>query len=337
MQEQELQEILATKDGRIFRREGRTLEFKEQFNFAALADYYRDFAAFANNKGGCLVFGVTDSPRLPAGISVKSKDAFEKIDPETITGHLGNIFSSEVAWEAVQTEIDGKHFAAFKIQEASIKPIVALKDEGKDQTIKNGDIYYRYGGRTQRILSAELQAIINSRIDANNRAWIEHVQSIGISGPQNAFVLRNEESLADRPEGPLVIDGDLASKLKFVKEGKFQEKEGAETLRLVGDVVPVNAVEIERKVEENVFQKFPFSAKELAAQVKLEIPTIKQHEIWSAIEESGLKGDEQYSRYNFRNLRQKDEYLKSGKVPRVTPVIYNTAALTLLVNLLRQK
>ena len=158
---EELINLLRLKDGKLFHREGRTLEFKEQFNLAGLADYFRDFAAFANNKGGFLIFGVSDRPRELRGLSLRSAEAFEKVDPEKISGYLGQLFSSEIAWESVIVEVGGKKFAAFKVFEASMKPVIALADEGKDQSIRNGDIYYRYGGRTQRILSAELQAIIN--------------------------------------------------------------------------------------------------------------------------------------------------------------------------------
>ncbi len=45
--------VRVLEDGRLFHRESQSLEFKEQFNFAGLADYCRDFAAFANNRGGC--------------------------------------------------------------------------------------------------------------------------------------------------------------------------------------------------------------------------------------------------------------------------------------------
>lgn len=40
------------EDGILYHRESQNLEFKESFNFAGLAEYYRDFSAFANNKGG---------------------------------------------------------------------------------------------------------------------------------------------------------------------------------------------------------------------------------------------------------------------------------------------
>lgn len=47
-------------DNTLYHRENSTLEFKEQFNFAGLADYLKDFAAFANNNGGYLIFGTVN-------------------------------------------------------------------------------------------------------------------------------------------------------------------------------------------------------------------------------------------------------------------------------------
>lgn len=59
----EIRQLLKVKsDGCLYHRESQTLEFKEAFNFAGLAEYFRDFAAFANNKGGWLIFGVKDRP-----------------------------------------------------------------------------------------------------------------------------------------------------------------------------------------------------------------------------------------------------------------------------------
>ncbi len=81
----------------------------------------------------------------------KSIDQFRKIDPEKITGYLLELFSSDIRWEQADFEINEKVYGVFRIYEADSKPVIAKKDEGKDQILKNGDIYYRYGGRTQKI------------------------------------------------------------------------------------------------------------------------------------------------------------------------------------------
>lgn len=337
IEEAEIREVLRSKGGRLFHRESQTLEFKEQYNFAALADYFRDFAAFANNKGGLLVFGVTDTPRVAVGMSEKSIAAFEKIDPEKITGFLLEMFSASISWEQALFEIGGKSFGVFKIAEATTKPIIARKDEGKDQVIKNGEIYFRYGGRTQRVQSAELEAIINHRIEQTNRDWIEHVRAIGISGPRGAIVLKSEDQITRATGAPLVVEKQLAEKLKFIREGEFNEKKGAATLKVVGDVVPIDTVEIEKVVKENLTKSYPLSATELATEVRKKLPTAKQHEIWTAIAENDLKGNADYSAYNFRNRKQEQKFEETGIVPSGTPSIYNGAAVDFLVKLLSNK
>ncbi len=194
LNENEVNEFLKLKDdGNLFHRESQYLEFKESFNFGGLAEYYRDFAAFANNKGGYLIFGVKDRPKRElVGLSEKATEQFDKLDPEKVTGHLLDLFSSNISWEHEIYKFNGMTFGVFYIYESILKPIISKKDEGKDQILKNGEIYFRYGGRTQKIQSAELELIINKRIEQNNNQWLDLVQKIGKSGPHNAAILDSE-------------------------------------------------------------------------------------------------------------------------------------------------
>ena len=140
--------------------------------------------------------------------------------------------------------------------------MITRKDEGRNQTLKNGEIYYRYGGRTQKIQAAELEAIVNKRIEQANKDWINLVQKIGPRGPSGEIILNTADQVAD--DGQFVVDRELATKLKLVKEGYFDERQGAVDRKLVGDVVPVDTVEVEKVVKENFFDQYPFSTKELA-------------------------------------------------------------------------
>ncbi|MGJ8589901.1 MAG: ATP-binding protein [Yoonia sp.] len=330
----EITELLRVKGKYLYHREGQYLEFKEQFNLAGLADYLRDFAGFANNKGGLLVFGVTDAPRIAAGLNGKALDSFNKLDPERVTGFILDIFSSAISWEAIIVEHEGKHFGAFKVFEADTKPVIARKDEGKDQTIRNGDIYYRYGGRTQRIQSAELESIINRRIEQTNKDWIDMVKQIGPAGPSSAFVIRTTDQVDANKGGAFVVDRGLAEKLKFVKEGQFSEKSGAISLKLVGDVVPVDTVEVEKVIKENLLKDYPYSASDLAGEVAKKADGVGKNAVWKAIQENDLKSNPDYSSYNFRNRKLQQQFEETGKVAISTPSLYNAAAVELLVKLL---
>lgn len=334
--EEQIKELLKVKDGHLFRREGQELEFKEQFSLAGLADYFRDFAAFSNNRGGLLVFGVKDAPRLPTGLSDNSFQQFNKIDPEKITGYLLDIFSADIRWSQAAFTIDSKHFGVFQIEEARSKPIIAKKDEGKDQAIKNGEIYYRYGGRTQKIQYAELQNIIERRVEQNNQQWLDLVTKIGKAGPHNAAILDTERSLIEKGDARvLVLDEVLASKIKFIKEGEFVEKNGSATLKLVGDVVPIDKVEVVRMVKENLTRQYPLSAIEMADEVKKALPNSAQHHVWNVVRENDLKNNPDYAAYNFRNKKQEDSFKTSGVLTNGTPSIYNNRAVEFIVSVLK--
>jgi hypothetical protein len=337
IEKSEIEEILRVTDsGYLFRKEGQELEFKEQFNFSSLADYFRDFAAFSNNKGGYLVFGVEDSPRIPSGLSANAIDQFDKIDPEKITGFLLNIFSGNINWEQAIFKVNDKNFGVFRIYKASTKPIIAKKDEGKDQIIKNGEIYFRYGGRTQKIQFPELEVIINKRVEQNNSQWLDLMSKIGKAGPENAAILDTEKSIIEKGNSKiLVVDEKLAAQLKFIKEGEFVEKKGATTLKLVGNVTSIDHIEVIKKVKEDLIKQFPYSATQLATEVKKLIPTISIQDVWRIIRENDLKNSFDYSAYNFRNKQQEDDYKENGELQSGCPSIYNNNAIEFIANILR--
>jgi hypothetical protein len=332
-------ELLRTNtSGSLHHREGQEIEFKEQFNRAGLADYFRDFAAFANNKGGYLIFGISDSPRKLKGLTEASLDQFDNMDPEKITGFLLDIFSGNITWEQLTINHKSKSFGVFRIYQASVKPIVAKKDEGKDQIIKNGEIYFRYGGRTQKIQFPELENIINKRIEQNNNQWLDLMSKIGKAGPNNAAILDTEKSIIEKDETKiLVVDEELAKKLKFIKEGEFVERKGATTLKLVGDVIPIDKIEVVKRVKQNLLKDYPLSAMELINEIKKRLPGCKQNYIYRAINENDMKNNIDYSAYNFRNKKHEDEFKSTGKLPNGTPSIYKPSIIDFLVQVLKNE
>ena len=154
--------FLSTREGCLVRRESQILEFKRSFTFAALAEYFRDFAAFANNRGGYILFGVEDSPRRPTGLSESALERFSSIDPRRITEPLLSLFAPVIDWEAEVVEVEDKSFGVFRVEESSQKPFVAKKNQGD---VKDGEIYYRYRGQTRKIRHEELSRIIAERIE----------------------------------------------------------------------------------------------------------------------------------------------------------------------------
>lgn len=336
--ESQIIEFLKERNGRLHHRENQELEFKENFNFAGLAEYLRDFAAFANNRGGYLIFGVTDSPRKAKGMSASAAEQFDKIDPEKITGSILEIFSSDISWCHDVITYKGKPFGYFRVWEHCSKPVITKKDEGKDQELRNGDVYYRYGGRTQRIQSSELENIINSRIQQTNQSWTDLMSKIGRIGSQNAAILDTESGIISQGKDQvLVIDDDLVKKLSFIKEGEFSEIGGAKTLKLIGDVVPVDRVEVIKKEKEHLTKLYPLSAAELADEVKKRCSFAKQNRVWDVIRDNDLKNNTDYSAYNFRNKKQEDSFEETGVILSNTPSIYNRKAVEFICRILENE
>jgi hypothetical protein len=327
-------ELLKIKeDGLLYHRESQTLEFKESFNFAGLGDYLRDFAAFANNKGGYLIFGVKDKPKREIiGLKERSYEQFDKIDPEKITGNILSIFSCDIQWEHEVFKIKSFNIGAFYIHEAKTKPVICKKDEGKDQILKNGEIYYRYGGRTQKIQYAELENLINERLNHYRKEWMDLIGKIAKAGPENAAILNTEKGIIEKDGSQiLVLDEKLVKDLQWIKEGSFKEKVGEKTLKLVGEVQPVNKVEIIRKIKEDKLKEYPLSAMDLANEIKKEFPIISKNIVWEIIREHDLKNNKLYSDYVFRNKKQETQYKETGILPQNTPSIYNEKAIEYII------
>lgn len=319
----------------IFHRESKNLEFKENFNHAGWDDYLKNFSAFANHCGGYIVFGVKDKPKEPNGLSEKSAQMFEQIDEEYISGEINKLFSPSINWSKQTVEVYGKYFGIIYIEEARIKPIVARQDEG---SIKNGEIYYRYAGRTQKIEYGELNEIIENRIAQNSSQILSLLDKITKVGPSNAAILDTEKGLVEKDkDNVLVIDEELIPKIRFIKEGEFSEKKGASTLRLVGDVQPVDQVEIIKIKKQRITEQYPLSYKEMVERIKALVRTANQSHINDVISSNELKQDSKFSAYNFRTKQHEERYKDTGEIPNGTPSLYNENAIHFIAKVLKEK
>src|SRR5690349_7614012 len=109
---------------RIISRESSWLEFKENFNWTSWEKYGRTLAAFANNQGGYIIFGIGNRPRQMLGMSNTN---FDDVAPEQITSDLNSAFAPELKWEAKTCEINGKQFGILYVDECLAKPVIAKK------------------------------------------------------------------------------------------------------------------------------------------------------------------------------------------------------------------
>lgn len=333
-----VEEILKRKaDGYLFHRESQNLEFKAQFSFSELPEYLRDFAGFANNSGGYIIFGISNSPRKIIGLNDKSFTKFEKIDPAEIESHLLETFSPSIQWEQQICQVADKQIGIIYVFMSQQKPIISKKDYGKNQEIKAGEIYYRYAGRTQRIQFSELSYIIEQRVKTNTNQLLSLITKLSVIGPANAAILDTERGIIQKDDQRvLVIDEHLIPKIKFIREGHFDEKQGATTLKLIGDVYPINSTEVVKTIQKRLIDQYPHSFTSLWEEVKKRLPNIKQNLIFQVIKENNLKNNPQYSAYNFLYKHSEDEYKKTGIIQTSTPSIYNQDAIDFIVKVLER-
>lgn len=281
IQPNQLIELHPSIPDKVVSRESSILELKESFNWGSRDSYAKSMAAFANNKGGFLVFGVTNHPRMLKGLLTNN---FEDIDEEKITSYLNSVFSPEIEYAKSVVEVNSKKIGFIQVFQSRIKPIVCIKN---DNELKESDIYYRYIARSERIKYPALKIILDQVAENERKSWMKHFENISKIGPTNAAVLDVIGGNVSGSTGALVIDRKLLPKLRFISEGTFKEF-GRPVLKLIGSVKPVMVTENKLGVksteliqvtnnpsapmvridENDVLKRYPLSYKDLTDKLK---------------------------------------------------------------------
>ena len=234
---------ISKKDpNRVISRESSSLEFKESFGWASLPKYLKTSAAYANCKGGYIVFGIADRPHYLRGLSGNNLKSFEEIQPEKMSQNFNEHFAPEIEWEIQQYEIQGKIFGLLYIKEAKDKPVICIKN--LKEVLKEGDIYYRYRGRSERIRHPELRAILEAQRKHEQEIWMDHIKNIARIGVQEAGILDLSSGKISGSGGSLLIEESLLSQISFIKEGSFSEDKGKPALKIVGQVKSLSGTQL---------------------------------------------------------------------------------------------
>ena len=133
-------EIRGDTRNTLVRRESTQLEFKRNFNLGSISEYGKILSAMANNKGGYIVFGVTE--KRPHELIGMSNDQFEKIDSSKISGLFDYHFSPMLVWEHHIESRDGIKIGFLHVESSREKPVMCIKSGNRGE-YNEGDIYYR--------------------------------------------------------------------------------------------------------------------------------------------------------------------------------------------------
>jgi hypothetical protein len=306
-----LQQLFVLKHGTtdiLSNRENSQLEFKETFNLGSRAKYARSLVSFANNRGGFLVFGVTNEPRRLKGVNVGN---FESCDPVKLTEFFNMAFVPELHWEMGVIEVHGVVLGFVYAHEALDKPIVAVSTHSGD--IQEGVVYYRYRGQSTAIRYPELRGMLDERLARERKAWIQHLGAIGRAGPTNVGIIDTVRGKLYGAGPPFLIDEGLLRKLKFIRAGQFSDSEGSPTLRVIGDVQPLAGLVSEHPVHVGIHADDLISA--FLAQRKLDNAQAAAYLRESVFQSSPFVPVHYFARLSGIEAKEIDEMLKDTKTP----------------------
>lgn len=254
--------------GRVKARERNDLEYKESFGLNSWAKYAKTMAAFANNRGGYIVFGVKDNPREIVGVS----NGFSGFNQEKLTESINSLFSPEIIWETGTVDFGTFRIGYIYTEMSEVKPVMALRNESSEK-ISSGDVYYRYRARSEKIKFPEMQKIINDRAKREREQILKLMEAIRKSDTTNLGIINYNSGRFSTPYGAdIAVDKKLVlqvlRKAKYIKKGSFDETTGTPVLKVSGTINLAEEVPVP-DIEPDV--QYPYIQKQLAE--KLEVST----------------------------------------------------------------
>lgn len=185
-----------------------------------------------------MVFGVDDHPRTLVGLQSRR---FEELDPATVTSFLNEHFAPEIEWYQYMHESDRGEFGLIYVERSRERPVICTKAAGDGQYLREGEIYYRYRGRSQAIRYPELRAIIEERRLEEQRLWMHHMKQISRIGVQDAGVFDLASGKVYGSGGSFVIDESLLDRVSFIREGGLAERNGAPAVKIIGEAQSIKS------------------------------------------------------------------------------------------------
>lgn len=202
---------------RIASRESSSLEFKESFNWNSKDKYAKSMAAFANNKGGFIAFGVKNNPRDLVGLQ---NDNFDDTDEAKITEYLNSVFSPEINFTKSTIKVRGKRAGLLRIYESTNKPVMGVKNDGD---LREAEIYYRYSGRSEKIKYPELKNLLEQIRSQEKKSWMELLKKISKVDPSNVVVDNKTKVEGTRDSTFRITDDPKAPAIRIEEENVLRD------------------------------------------------------------------------------------------------------------------
>ena len=258
---------LIIDDNLVKNRENTHLEFKKAFH-SQIKSYIKSIAAFANNSGGQIIFGVENKPRKPIGLG-SDFNKFNEFDNKELATCIQNCLSQNIDFEMNyfkqkinESEIS---FGFLTVGESTQKPVICKISDEKDK-LREGAIYYRYNAKNEEIKAVDLISLIQSEKEKEKQLWLQHLQKITQIGVHKVGVFSYDgEIFAGNQK--IIIDKEAIKQIKFIKEGNFVEKEGATALVLKGEIKGIESLEV-ISISSDPNKTHPFTITQIESELK---------------------------------------------------------------------
>ena len=218
------------------------LEFKKSLHISSgvlSKEYLKTIAGFANNDGGTIVFGVEPENHILVGIHERAK----KIDQSQITTTIKDGIDGEIYFKYLTEDIGGKTISFLQVFKSKRRPVIMKVDVNRDgENMKIGEIYFRYTAQDLRIKLADLRSLMSEEINNSTHKianqLFSKISKIIEIGPENIALLNtvSGEIGDNNPNVKMVLHPDVLKNLNLIKEGQFDEKEGAPAYVIKGEI-----------------------------------------------------------------------------------------------------
>jgi hypothetical protein len=243
-------------------------ECKLNFGFKHAGLWLRAVAALANNRGGYVFFGVHDKEDSPLpgldksyAVAGMTDNVFESADPADFAMKLKSALDPTPRVQIATFSINDKTIGVFYVEPHPSRPVIASCSVPEKLT--EGEIYFRYPGQSTRIKYSDLRSILDARDEQARKDVLPMVERLLALGPGKALITNLADGTLEDGKHQIVIDPALVEQIKFIKEGDFTQKDGAPTLKLVGNVSaldgqpqPVTKLIRDKVGEEDIIRNF---------------------------------------------------------------------------------
>lgn len=223
-------------DGHWYLADGKTAEqeCKERFDLNRMNPIIKAIAALANNRGGFVFLGVENANCRVVGLN--SVD-FRSVDIVDISNKIRSFLTPTPVFQKGTFTLSQFEVGVIQFEKCKQPPIVVCRD---GDGLEDGTILFRYPGQSARIKYGDLFEMLRERDHSAHTALLSAAARLSKIGTNKALIVDTDARTLDAGDLSITIDRNLAQQLEFIREGEFQEIDGAPTLRLIGDVRAVD-------------------------------------------------------------------------------------------------